>query len=75
VNPLSVHFGTSGATEAHAQGHLRDVDGDGDTDLLLHFRTQETGIVRGNTQASLIGKTSVGEPIHGSDSFITVGCP
>jgi hypothetical protein len=75
VNPLSVHFGSSGATEAHAQGHFEDVDGDGDTDLLLHFRTQETGIACGNTQASLIGKTFAGEPIHGADSFITVGCP
>lgn len=53
---------------------LEDVDGYGDLDLVLHFRTQETGIVCGATTASLTGETLEGDPIHGSDSIRTVGC-
>ena len=31
------------AAETHGKGHPEDVDGDGDTDLLLHFRQSEIG--------------------------------
>ncbi len=56
------------------QSALEDVDGDGDTDLILHFRTQDTGIQCGNTSASLTGQTFSGQAIQGSDSIVTVGC-
>jgi hypothetical protein len=74
VDPLSVKFGPKGATEAHGRGHIEDADGDGDLDLVLHFRTQETGITCGATSASLTGETLNGQPITGSDSIKTVGC-
>ena len=74
VDPLSVKFGPDGAVEAHGQGHLEDVDGDGDLDLVLHFKTQATGIQCGDTSASLTGKTFGGQDIIGSDSINTVGC-
>jgi putative serine esterase DUF676 len=74
VNPLSVFFGPNGATEAHGKGHIEDVDGDGHDDLVLHFRTQETGIACSNTSASLTGETFDGLPIEGSNSIRTVGC-
>jgi hypothetical protein len=74
VDPLSVEFGPDGATESHGRGHIEDVDGDGDDDLVLHFRTQDTGIQCGDTSASLIGETSGGQAIEGSDSINTVGC-
>jgi hypothetical protein len=75
ADPSSVRFGPGGATEAHERGHPEDVDGDGDTDLVLHFRTPATGIACGDTEASLTGETLAGEPIRGSDTFKTVGCP
>jgi hypothetical protein len=74
VAPLSVRFGPKGAQEAHGKGHIEDVNQDGEPDLVLHFRTQETGIRCGDTPASLTGQTVGGEPIEGSDAIKTVGC-
>jgi hypothetical protein len=74
VDPLSVEFGSDGALEAHGKGHIEDVDGDGYPDLVLHFKTEDTGIQCGDTSASLTGETFDGQPIEGSDSIRTVGC-
>jgi hypothetical protein len=74
VDPLSVRFGPKGATEAHNQGHIEDVNHDGEPDLVLHFETQATGIQCGDTSASLTGETFEGDPIQGSDAIQTVGC-
>ncbi len=69
VDPLTVAFGPAGATEAHGRGHVEDVDGDGDVDLQLHFRTQETGIQPGDTEACLAGETFSGHPVQGCDAI------
>lgn len=74
VDLATVRFGASGTEAVAAHSALEDVDGDGDLDLILHFNTQETGIVCGNTSASLTGKTFGGQPIKGSDSINTVEC-
>ena len=74
VDPLSVQFGPDGAPEAHGRGHTEDVNGDGKKDLVLHFRTQDTGIVCGDTSASLTGEIYSGQAIEGTDSIRTVGC-
>lgn len=74
VDPISVEFGPNGAFESHERGHIEDVDEDGDLDLMLHFSVRDTGIVCGDTSASLTGETFDGQPIAGSDSIKTVGC-
>ncbi len=72
VNPLTVGFGPNSASPV--QSAMEDVDGDGDLDMILHFRTQDTGIVCGNTSATLTGATGGGQAFQGSDAITTVGC-
>lgn len=74
VNPSSVRFGPSGATKAHRRVQFKDVDRDGDRDLLLHFRTPASGIKCGDGFAGVTGATSSGEIFGGSDAIRTVGC-
>ena len=74
IDSLSVAFGSHGAMEAHGEGHIEDVDYDGDLDLLLHFRTQETGIACGDEEVGLTGETFDGQAIEGFDVINTAGC-
>jgi len=74
VDPLTVTFGSGAAVEAHAYGHAEDVDGDADLDLVLHFRTQETGVVCGDTNVTLTGETFGGQVLEGTDSISVKGC-
>ncbi len=74
VDPATVRFGRSGSEAAVAKSAQEDVDGDGRLDLILHFRTQQTGIRCGDTSAALTGETLSGEPVLGSDAITTVGC-
>ncbi len=73
VDPLTVRFGPASATETHGAGHIEDVDGDGDLDMVLHFRFGHTGIQCGDTQATLTGATFSGQAITGTDAIRTVG--
>jgi hypothetical protein len=70
VNPDTVRFGPAEAEPVHWA--LEDVDGDGDIDMVLHFRTRDTGIGHGDVEAELIGETWDGIPIRGLDSVRTV---
>jgi hypothetical protein len=72
VDASTVEFGPDGAMMIHKNAHLEDVDGDGDIDMVLHFRTQDTGIADGDTEASLSGETFDGQDILGTDSVRTV---
>jgi hypothetical protein len=74
VDESTVLFGATGAEAAPVQSALEDVDGDGDIDMILHFETQDTGIMCGDTSAFLTGETFDGQMIEGSDSIKTVGC-
>lgn len=58
----------AGASPDHGSGHLEDVDGDGDTDWVGHFRTQDTTLDENSTDGSLTGQTTGGQDIEGSDS-------
>ncbi len=68
VDPETVVF--ADASPVHYA--VEDVDYDGDYDLILHFRTQETSIASGDTEACLIGETYDGVSIVGCDSVRTL---
>ena len=74
IDPLTVRFGPKAAKEAHNTGHIKDVNHDGNSDLILHFKTRATGIKCGDISASLTGATFNGDHIEGTDIITTVGC-
>jgi len=74
IDPASIAFGPRGASEVHGRGHLEDVDGDSDLDMVVHFSVGESGIICGDTSAEVVGYTFDNIAIVGSDSIITVGC-
>jgi hypothetical protein len=67
VDPLSVTFET--APPDHEHSGLKDVDHDGDLDLVMHFRTQLAQIASNATDACLSGETTGGQGIEGCDSI------
>jgi len=72
VNVASLVFGPASAAPLHPNAlHLEDVNDDGFTDLVTHYRTQQTGIAPGQTQACITGETLGGVPIFGCDAIIT----
>jgi len=69
VDPTTVLF----AGAAPIRWAVEDVDYDGDLDLVLHFKTQETGIAAGDAEATLTGELFDGTPIEGIDSVRVKG--
>jgi len=45
-----------------------EVDGDGDLDMLFHFKTQDLNLTEDSTEATLTGMTDDGQPIEGMDT-------
>lgn len=68
VNPTTVLFGQTGYEAEPVHYSFDDVDDDGDTDMILHFRTQDTGMEPDDTEAILTGLTTDGTEITGTDS-------
>jgi hypothetical protein len=56
------------STEAHGTVHFEDVNGDGFTDAVLHFETQETNIAAADTEACLTGELTNGVAFTACDS-------
>ena len=67
VDIATVTFGPGGAAPVHG-GHLEDVNGDGLTDLVVHFVQKETGLSPGDTEAELEGYTFDGQHFCGMDA-------
>ncbi len=73
VDVTTLAFGPSGAPFDHSQGpHFEDLNGDGFTDLMVHFRVEETGIEFGDRMACLRGETLDGTSFSGCDAVRTV---
>jgi YVTN family beta-propeller protein len=66
VDISSIEF--AGATPSSTQPRLEDINGDGTTDLILKFNTQDLDeLQQGDTEACLVGELNDGTPIKGCD--------
>jgi len=75
VDHTMVTFEGAGETHVHKQSgepkrHEEDVDGDGDVDLVFHFRLGDTTLTCASTEGTLVGETLDGQAIEGTDSVL-----
>jgi hypothetical protein len=73
VDPSTVAFGP-GQAAPDKEPAAEDVDLDGDLDMVLRFRTQDTGVACGLTEMTLTALSFDEESLVGSDSITTPGC-
>jgi hypothetical protein len=74
VDPASLKFGIGEAQNVATTPWVQDLDGDADSDVMFAFRTQDTGIFCGDTEATLSGKTYAAAPFTGTDAVMTTDC-
>ena len=70
----TLSFGPRQASESHGRMHVIDANRDGLSDVVLHFNVADSGIACGDTATFLLGRTSSGSTVMGSDSIRTIGC-
>jgi hypothetical protein len=74
VDAATLAFGPAGAAPVDAAAaRVEDTNTDGFADLVLDFRTDETGIAFGDTQACILGETWDAVPIGGCDAVHVLG--
>jgi hypothetical protein len=80
VDVTTLAFGPDAATPSHDltksgafEDHLRDVNDDGLTDLISHYRIENTGIEPDDAEACITGETLDGTPFEGCDVIKAVG--
>jgi hypothetical protein len=76
VDVTTLAFGPGAAAPSHDltksgafESHLRDVNEDGLTDLLTHYRIEDVGIERDGTEVCLFGQTLESTPFEGCDAI------
>jgi hypothetical protein len=71
----TVRFGRTGTEALPLSSALRDVDGDGDIDVVYEFRQRDAGFVCGDVVGRLRANTTVGAPFDGIDQVVIApGC-
>jgi len=69
VDANTLTFGPGGAGPSHPGGHLKDIDEDGDLDLLLHFAIPDVGLASDATRACLVGETAAVPRLEACDAI------
>jgi len=73
IDPSTLRFGPARAAPADSGlSAIRDVNRDGQRDLITFFRIDESGIEMGDTEACVDGRTLAGAKLRGCDAITTL---